>query len=388
MDPVEAMLSTFAEGLHRAPPDALLEVARAGAEHIGVRVEGVYLVDLEQRRLRPLPGSARDDAYDVDSTLPGRVFRTSEPQETAAGDRPGLLVPLLDGSERLGVLEASFGGSAAHPHRRTALLATLVANMLVSKFSYGDVITRTRRAKSMRLAAEIQWELLPPLTLTTPSVTVSGMLEPCYEIGGDAFDYALNGRTAHVLLVDAMGHGLDSSLVSSLVLGAYRNQRRGGAGLLDTCQHMDEAVADRFGPDRFATAHIAELDLDAGTLRWVNAGHPPPMLIRDGRVAGCLDAPPSLPLGLASEGALKVEEQQLQPGDGILWFSDGLVEARSPEGEFFGEERLGDLFTRALASGLQAAEVVRRLVHATLEHQGQALQDDATLLYLVWHDGA
>jgi serine phosphatase RsbU (regulator of sigma subunit) len=74
----------------------------------------------------------------------------------------------------------------------------------------------------------------------------------------------------------------------------------------------------------------------------------------------------------------------LEPGDRVLFFTDGVVEARSATGELFGKERLGDLLVRASADANSASETMRRLVHAVLGHQGSSLRDDATLLLLEW----
>lgn len=123
-------------------------------------------------------------------------------------------------------------------------------------------------------------------------------------------------------------------------------------------------------------------------LRWVNAGHPEPLLIRQGRFVGTLQSPPWRPLGLGDDillppAELVVGEAQLEPGDRVLFYTDGLVEARSAAGEFFGQERLVDLLTRNLDE-LPVAETMRRAVKAILEHQGGKLDDDASLLLVEW----
>jgi serine phosphatase RsbU (regulator of sigma subunit) len=76
--------------------------------------------------------------------------------------------------------------------------------------------------------------------------------------------------------------------------------------------------------------------------------------------------------------------EQLEPGDSVLLYTDGVTEARSPAGDFFGERRLVDLIVRNLAAGLPAPETMRRVVHALLEHQQGRLDDDASLLLVQW----
>ena len=109
--------------------------------------------------------------------------------------------------------------------------AVALAQLLMSRQAYGDKIERLRRREPMQLAAEIVWSLLPPLTFTAGRAMVTGILEPCYDIGGDVFDYALDGDLLSVALFDAVGHGTQASLLATLSLSAYRNARRTGLEL-------------------------------------------------------------------------------------------------------------------------------------------------------------
>ena len=130
----------------------------------------------------------------------------------------------------------------------------------------------------MNLAAEMQWDLLPPLSFSSPELAIAGLLEPAYFVAGDAFDYSLNGEMLGFAIIDAMGHGVHSTLASTLALGAFRYGRRRGLDLTVIAEHIDDAVAEQFHGDCFVTGHLASLDVGTGELRWVNAGHPPPLL--------------------------------------------------------------------------------------------------------------
>jgi serine phosphatase RsbU (regulator of sigma subunit) len=147
------------------------------------------------------------------------------------------------------------------------------------------------------------------------------------------------------------------------------------------------------GPLQFATAVLARIDTSTGVISVLNAGHPPPLLVRGGKVVKELSPPPRLPLGvepLAGRGAAAVEVlcEQLEPGDRLLFHTDGVTEARDSAGEFFGDERLVELTEHAAATELPAPEMLRRLVAAVLEHQNGELQDDATLLLAEWSPDA
>jgi serine phosphatase RsbU (regulator of sigma subunit) len=259
----------------------------------------------------------------------------------------------------------------------------------VTKTLYGDSIVRTRRTSQMALAAEIQWSLLPPLTFANRMVTVAGGLEPAYEVAGDSLDYAVDAGIARFAVFDGMGHGIISAQLISLVIAAYRNARRSGQSLSETATHIEAAVNDVFRVESFATGLLCELDTVQGLFTWISAGHHEPLLLRDGRLVRSLTVEPLLPLGLNKSlgrtSTPPVGTEQLQPGDMLLLYTDGVTEARSPDGEFFGQDRLVDLVARALAAEVPAPETMRRVVHALLEHQAGDLDDDATLLLVEWH---
>jgi serine phosphatase RsbU (regulator of sigma subunit) len=265
----------------------------------------------------------------------------------------------------------------------------LVAELVVSRGQYTDTYFRARRGQEMSLESEMGWHLLRPLTFSTREVAVSAALEPAYAMGGDAFDYAYNSPTLHVALFDAMGHGIQAALTSTLAVGSYRHSRRQGADLLTTYKAVDCEIAEH-RRSAFATGVFAELDCPTGRMQWLNAGHPAPMLLRERSVMR-LDTTPALPLGVGGEFAdhltLDVGQVGLQPGDRVLFFSDGCTEAATLSGEAFGEERLGDFLVREQTAGLALAETLRRLSHAVLDHAGGTLADDATVL-LVEYRGA
>jgi len=211
------------------------------------------------------------------------------------------------------------------------------------------------------------------------------MLEPVYDNGGDAFDYAVNDRVLHLAVFDAMGHGLAAAGVAAFALSAYRNSRLGGHGLVSTYTTMDAAVGEQFPDRRFVTAVIAELDLDSGVLSWVSAGHPPPLLIRDARHTRTLVGQPATPLGVEFEADVpEVAQESLEPGDMLLFYSDGLTEARNSAGDMFGLQGLTKFIEREAAAGQPAPETLRRLRQTLLGRERAQLRDDATALLVEW----
>lgn len=129
---------------------------------------------------------------------------------------------------------------------------------------------------------------------------------------------------------------------------------------------------------------MGELDLTGGWWRWSTCGHAPTLLVRSGRVVKQLDAVTDPPLGLGLLDQPQIGAERLQPGDRLLLHTDGVSEARNSAGEFFGTERLVEFTSRQAAAGRPAAETLRRLKQAVLDHQHGALQDDATTVMVVW----
>jgi sigma-B regulation protein RsbU (phosphoserine phosphatase) len=262
-------------------------------------------------------------------------------------------------------------------------ISGLVADLLVTKHGYSDLFFDVRRDEGMSVAAEIQWSLLPPLAMIMPRVAVAGILEPAYDVGGDSFDYALNGDVLHVVMIDAMGHGLDAATMAAVAIGAYRHARRAGVGLPETYDFMDRAVAEQFGPEHFVTAQMMQLDTTTGRIQWVNAGHPPPLLVRNHRVADRLYAPTTLPVGLSGPEP-RISELGLERGDRVLCFTDGLVEEHKTSREEFGEDQLINFVNQLERTGRGVRAVTRSLSHTLKRARGGHTTDDATLLMVEW----
>ncbi|MFW3171641.1 PP2C family protein-serine/threonine phosphatase [Geodermatophilus sp. CPCC 206100] len=382
-------LTALLHASHLLSPVDLAAVAAVHARGLGVRETVLYLADYEQLTLLPLPGTGVPGRQQlpIEGTLAGRAFRRVEVIAGPADGGTRLWIPLLNGVERLGVVEMTLPEAPGQELvDRIRAYVTLVAELVVVNDAYSDVFSRLRRRKTLSLAAEMQWELLPPLTFGTERVVITGGLEPAYEVGGDSFDYAVNGDTVDLLVIDAVGHGLPAAVLASVAISAYRHARRSMLDLPDIAVAIDAALKSQIGHSQFATAVIARLDLGTGRLRWINAGHPEPLILRGPSVVAPPRCPPSRPLGL-QEGKPVVCDTRLEPGDRLLLYTDGITEARSPAGQFFGEDRLADCISSALAAGDPAPETVRRLMHSVLAHQADQLQDDASIVVLEWLTG-
>jgi phosphoserine phosphatase RsbU/P len=384
-------LRGFLDAVHDIRPGNLPDLVEQAGVELGATSTQIWMVDHQQRVLAPLgrPGS---ECIPLEGTLPGRCFITCSITEGhraeshRAEGTTQLWLPLQNGVDRIGVLEVGYHAPGEAARAALEALASITAAELVSRGQYTDLFTVTRRQRELSLAAELQWQLLPPPSFTTPDVAIAGMLEPAYDVGGDSFDYASSDGRLVFAVFDAVGHGLASSLISTLAVGAYRNARRCGNDLAAVIEAIDAAITAQFPDFRYATALVAELDVETGELRWINAGHPPPLLLRSGRVIGTLDCRPRVPLGLGwlLPTPVEVGQTQLEPGDALLLYTDGVVEAKRSQGVDFGLERLEELLHKAAAAELAPAETVRRLTGAVMDHHGGELHDDATTLLMCW----
>ena len=389
---ITELLHELLRRTHLSAPSDLAAIVADQAGSIGARDVAILLIDYELEVLAPLDAGHQAE-LSVAGTVAGRAFRTTSILSVAA-EQPGQLrlwLPLLDGTERLGVIGMSFDGDSVSPVLMEACerYAHLVAMLIITKQAFGDAIEVVRRRSPMSLASELAWGLAPPLVFATDDLALAGMLEPAYDNGGDAFDYALNGRTLHLGIFDAMGHGLAAAGAAAFAVSAYRHSRRAGHDLLQTYAAMDEAVGTQFPDRRFVTALIARLDLDSGHLTWVSAGHPPPLVIRGGRRTRSLATRPAPPLGVDLHHVEPVvSRESLEPGDSVLLYTDGLTDARSPAGNRFTLEDVSRYIEREAAAGQTAPETLRRIRHAIIGHEGVELRDDATALLIEWRRGA
>ncbi|MFD6248985.1 PP2C family protein-serine/threonine phosphatase [Streptomyces roseolus] len=384
----EMLLGGLLDHSHALAPDRVGPALAAAVARLGGREARILLQDYGQERLVPLAGDglAGGEPVPIDGSAAGRCFLTSRPVEVPLVGGVRVHVPLLDGGDPAGVLAVTLDAVDDDVRRILRRLTAVAADVLQTKNGYTDLFFRTRRGEPMSVAAEIQWSLLPPLAMTMPRVAVAGVLEPAYDVGGDSFDYALNGDVLHLAVIDAMGHGLDAATMATVAIGAYRHARRTSVELSEIYLFMDRAVAQQFAPDHFVTAQMLRLDTDTGHLQWVNAGHPAPMLIRDHRVVRRLDSPTTLPVGFGGDQP-QVSEVTLLPGDRILCFTDGLVEEHESGQEEFGEGRLIDWVHRLNPADRGVRAVARDLSHTLRRARGGATTDDATLVLVEWVGG-
>ena len=137
-----------------------------------------------------------------------------------------------------------------------------------SGVGFDYLLATAQRSQPMSVAGELLWRLLPPLTVGTASVTIAAVLEPAYDMGGDAFDYSVDSREAQFAIFDSSGHDLSAGLTTSVALAAARTARREGVDLLGVAERIDAELVEQFDDFRFVTGVLARLDAE-GCARYV-----------------------------------------------------------------------------------------------------------------------
>ncbi|WP_239129124.1 PP2C family protein-serine/threonine phosphatase, partial [Sinosporangium siamense] len=387
---VEIMLAGLLRDSHTLTLDRLPAVVAKHAARVGIESVRVYLADLQQRVLRPVPdrpaaGGPPPETGDVelriDTTPAGRSFQElrvlAAPLKEGRG-RTRWWVPLLDGAERLGVMRAVTAGPGAADERTLRELASVVALILTGMKTRSDTYRRLVCSRPVNVAGELQWRLAPPSTVATGTLTVGAIMEPAYEVGGDAFDYAVNGDTLHLAVFDAMGHDVSAGLTAAFAVSALRANRYRNLDLAACGEAVERLLIEEYGEEtRFVTAIMAELNLSGGTFRWINHGHLPPVVIRGGHRSAILECPPAHPMGMDLGLPVTVCEERLEPGDQVLLYTDGVVEAGGRHGPEFGLPGLVDFVVDQSATGLPVPEILRRLIKDVVARHRGRLGDDA-----------
>jgi serine phosphatase RsbU (regulator of sigma subunit) len=244
---------------------------------------------------------------------------------------------------------------------------------------------RQRLEQELSIAREIQQALLPQGLQDYPHLAVTGIHHPCYEVGGDYFDvFPLpDGRTA-ILIADVSGKGLGAALLTTMLQGALSGMTL-GVDPVKVFNHLNQFLCEHAVVGRYATMFFGLVDADGG-LEYVRASHPSPLLLRKGQVSD-LYSGGSFPVGLLEEATFEANRVQLEPGDTLVLYSDGVTEAESKERTFFGGERLKQVLGLHPDSSLGE---IQSAILAAVERfaQGAAQSDDITLLMVRYRQPA
>jgi sigma-B regulation protein RsbU (phosphoserine phosphatase) len=236
---------------------------------------------------------------------------------------------------------------------------------------------RQRLEQEINIARDIQQALLPRNVRDYPHLSVAGCNFPCLSVGGDYFDvFPLSDHRTAFLIADVSGKGLGAALVTTMLQGVLSGMTL-GTDPARLFAHLNRFLCDHVEVGRYATMFFGILD-EKGSLEYINAGHPSPILIRRG-IAEEAFTEGSFPVGLVPEAEYTTTCIKLEPGDTLVLFSDGVTEAMNPDEELFGTARLREVLTGQMDTPL---DQLQKCVLESVENfaRGATQADDLTLL--------
>ncbi|MFF5506504.1 PP2C family protein-serine/threonine phosphatase [Streptomyces roseolus] len=373
--------------LRTAAPHELLDAVRAVlAEQYGAQDVELFMADYGLTVLQPvsvLPHTL--EPVSVHNSPAGRAFGSQEPyREIVDSSRTRLHLPVSVRGDRLGVLSMTFPDNEAAGRWETELVgvADVLGHEVVVAERDTDLYLQARRKDRLTLAAEMQWQLLPGRSCSRPEYDLGAQLEPAYAIFGDNFDWSATADHLMLYVTNGMGEGIEAALLTNLAINALRNARRAGISIADQAALADQAVYAHYQGRCYLSVLMFDFDLATGGASVVDAGSPQLLRLRDG-VVERVDFEAQLPLGMFEETDYVTQNFQVEPGDRLVFVSDGVHAVASPRGESYGDVALA----RAIQSTrlLPAAEVPRAILRELTGHRGRPMpDDDALIVCLDW----
>src|SRR5262252_4702083 len=282
--------------------------------------------------------------------------------------------------EFLGVLYLDSRRPAAFSKLDRQILDALAADA-ASILDNARLVERERERQRMEqeigIARDIQQALLPKNFRDYPHLSVSGINLPCLSVGGDYFDvFPLDDKRTAFLLADVSGKGLGAALLTTMLQGALSGMTL-GTDPARVFNHVNRFLCSHAEVGRYATMFFGILD-DAGSMEFINAGHPSPILMRHGTAEEAFTEG-SFPVGLVPEAEFSTTTLRLEPNDTLVLFSDGVTEAMDPEEQLYGVGRL-----RAVLVGKNEMPLdeIQKTVLESVENfaRGARQADDLTIL--------
>ncbi|MER5897154.1 PP2C family protein-serine/threonine phosphatase [Streptomyces sp. NPDC001876] len=375
--------------LREAAPHEIFDALRALIErrHRAVSVE-LLMADYamtELQLVRVLPHTA--PPIPLHGTAAGRAFTTQEPHRAVGpSSTVTVFVPVSVRGDRLGVLSVSLpadGNVGEQVQQELQESADALAHEIVVAERDTDLFLQARRSERLTLAAEMQWQLLPGRSCSRPEYSIGAQLEPAYAIFGDSFDWSSSADDLVLTVSNGMGEGIDAALLTNLAVNALRNARRAGLDLAGQALLADQAVYGRHQGHQYLSTLLLRFHLPTGNVEIIDAGSPRIWRLRSGAVEP-VELNPQFPLGMFEDSVYTPQHFTVEPGDRLLFISDGVYDALSPAGEKYSLHALARAITRT--GRLPASQVPRAMLEELLGHRGPGpVADDCLVVCLDWH---
>jgi len=394
---LQASLST--DEVLAAVVEAALAITGCPRGFLLLEEGGELAVRVARDRSGPLPGAEpRLSRAQLRQALAGRSALLTISRQAVAG---GIALPLVrirtgaaqqttalsPGEDTVGMLYMESDQPVELPAGSGELLATLAleaSTVLENARLLEEGWARQRMEEELKIARRIQENLLPGELPACEWLRAAGASLPSREVGGDYYDLRPVSPDCWALaMADVSGKGVGAALLAALLQGMLVAAPYARLPVEEVMGRLNRFLLERTRGEQYATIFYGLLE-SSGRLRWVNAGHPPALLMGRGGVRRLPAG--ALPLGLLEEACYSVQEVRLEPGDRLVLYTDGLTDARSPAGEFFSLARL----ERAAAARAEApaAELHRALLEAVEQFtQASEQADDITLLVVEYGEG-
>lgn len=343
--------------------------------------------DIDQAPLLAVPPQGGMPHLVDDVSAWSRDEQLSRAYGTLSGGRlvrNWLIVPVMGGDGELaGVLYLG------HPRPQTFNAEDQLVVTRLAEHLGVALITAAATAERERVASALAATLLPPVLPRVPGIDVAARYRAAgaNEIGGDFYDlFPLGNRypgSWAVVVGDVCGSGPDAAAITGVARYSIRAIAPDAAGPAEVLRRLNQALIRRTVDDRFLTAVLGRIEPKADwvDIELTSGGHPPAIVLGDDGSVTVLDAATGTLLGVLAEIELHTVEVRLRPGDALVLYTDGVVEARDADGELFGQDRLVDLLSTCAGRG--AAGIARRIELAASAHSPQVADDMAIVVLRV-----
>lgn len=383
--------------------EELLElVLKLAASEVGAERGTVFLVDAQARELwslvalglqqqeirlpfgRGIAGHVAEtgNILNVPDAYRHPLFDSSFDQRFAYRTRNILCLPIRNNrGEILGVLELLNKNGNQFSQEDTDLLATLSVHMalaLENAQRHRELLAKQRIEKELALARDIQRHLFPAAPPFVPGYDIAAVSEPCYEVGGDYYDFLSLRSNMMLAVADVEGKGVSSALVMSNLQASLRALVMSHHSLEAIASALNKMIREDTHAQKFVSMFLGLLDTKGHKVHYINAGHVPPLLIRDSQEVVSLEIGGTV-IGMFDSPEYTRAHVKLQPGDVLLLCTDGVVEAEGPHAEEYGTERMVQLVRQ---NRHRSAQELVSLVRADLQEfsRSSAQTDDRVLV--------